>query len=227
MVGVRETVRPCARLGDDGALLEREDGLGRTHEREERLDRLPALRVGDCVRIALGDRELDTFGARETREERRRLRRRRPQLDVRRAAERQRAGAEERAAQIRGTAAAAPDDTPRRPLERPVAPIDDAGCREHAQGLRVAGDVELVARRRVERPATVRPDLGADPAVAQQRERTTGRRAAPEVEVERPVACPAEVEASGGVEQRGELGATIALALRRDRSRAPRARPRR
>ena len=35
--------------------------------------------------------------------------------------------------------------------------------------------------------------------------------------MERPVARAAEVEAPGGVEQRGELGPPIALALRRDR----------
>ena len=87
MVGVREAVGLRSRLGDDRPLLERENRLRRSHEREERLDRLPALRVRDGVACALGRRELDTLGVREAREQRRRLLRRGAQLDVRRVPE--------------------------------------------------------------------------------------------------------------------------------------------
>ena len=52
-----------SRLRHDRALLEREHGLGGAHEREQRLDRLPALRVRDGVSLALGDRELDALRA--------------------------------------------------------------------------------------------------------------------------------------------------------------------
>ena len=169
------------------------------------------------VRRALGGRELDALGACEPREERGRLGRRRAQLEVRRAPERQRARAEERAAQVRGAAAAARDDSARRPLERRVTPIDDAGGSEHAQRVGIAVDMELKARRRVERPASIGADLGADPALAEKRERPPRRGAAPEVEMERPVAAAAQMEAPGRVEQRRELGSPVALALWRDR----------
>ena len=216
MIRVREPVRPRARLGDDGALLECQHGLRRAHEREQRLDRLPALRVRERVRRALGDRELDALGSRKPGEERRRVERGRPQLEVRRAAERERSRAEERAAQVGGAAAAARHDPPRRPLERAVPPVDHAGRRQDSQGVGVAVDVELVARRGVERAAPVGADLRADPAVAEEGERSAGGRPAAEVEVERPVSRPAQVEASRRVEQRGQLRPAVALALGRD-----------
>ncbi len=95
--------------------------------------------------------------------------------------------------------------------------VDDAGRREHAQGVGVALDMKLIARRRVERATAVRADLGADPAVAQERERTPCRCAAAEVEMQPPVAGAAQMQAPGRVEQRGQLGSAIALALGRDR----------
>ena len=87
MVGVREAVRSRARLCHDRTLLEREHGLGRSHEREQRLDRLPALRVGDGVRLAIGERELRALRMGQTTEQRRGLERGGAQLDVRRASE--------------------------------------------------------------------------------------------------------------------------------------------
>ena len=72
MVGVGKTVRARARLCHDGALLEREDGLRRAHDREQRLDRLPALRIGDGMCRALGNTELDPFHPRYLTQERRR-----------------------------------------------------------------------------------------------------------------------------------------------------------
>jgi hypothetical protein len=76
--------------------------------------------------------------------------------------------------------------------------------------------VELVARRGVERTAAVRPDLRADATVDQERERPPRGRAAAEIEVQPPVARTAEVQASCSMEERGQLGPTVALALRRD-----------
>ena len=73
--------------------------------------------------------------------------------------------AEECAAQVCGAAAAARDDSTGRPLERRVTSIDDTRRSQHAQRLVVSGDVELVARRGVERPAAVRSDLRADATV--------------------------------------------------------------
>ena len=87
VVCVREPVRPRARLRHDRTLLEREHGLGCSHEREQRLDRLPALRIGDRMRLAIGERELRALRMGQTSEQRRGLERSRAQLDVRRAAE--------------------------------------------------------------------------------------------------------------------------------------------
>ena len=59
MVGVGEAIRTRARLRYDSALLECEDRLRRAHDREQGLDRLPALRIGDGMCRALGDGKLD------------------------------------------------------------------------------------------------------------------------------------------------------------------------
>ncbi len=217
VIRVRESVRPSADLRDYGALLEREHRLGGAHEGEQGLDRLPALRVYGRVGRALDGRELDALGMRKPDEECRRLLRGCPELDVRRAPERDRARAEECAAEVCGATAAPRDDTPRRPLERCVASIYDPRRREDAERVGVSGDVQLVSGRRVERAATVGPDLGPDAALAEKRECTPRSRPAPEVEVERPVAGSAQVQAASRVEEGRELGATVALALRRDR----------
>jgi hypothetical protein len=136
---------------------------------------------------------------------------------VRRTSERQGATAEEGPAQVRSPAAAAGDDLPRRSLERRVPTVDDAGSDEDAECVRVARDVELVPGRGVERPTPVGPDLRAEPALAEERERAPSRGAATEVEMQTPAPCAAQVEAARGVEQRGELCSSVALALRRDR----------
>jgi hypothetical protein len=217
VIGVREPIRARPRPRDDRPLLEGEHRLGRTHEREKRLDRLPALRVRHGMRLALGDRELHTLVVREPGQQRRGLREGSAKLDVRRAAQREGARAEERAAKVRSPTAATTDHAPWRAVERPVSPVDDARGGKDPQSVVVPVDVELVARRRVERSAAVRADLGPDSAVAQKGERTSGRCAAPEVEVERPVSRPAKMEAPRRVEQCRELGSAVALALRRDR----------
>ena len=144
------------------------------------------------------------------------LERRRPQLEVGRAPRRQRPAAEERAAEVRRPAAGAADDPPRRPLERRVPAVEHTCRDEHAERPFVAVDVELVAGPTVEGPPPVRADLRADPLVAEERERAPRRRAAPEVEVERPLALSAQVQAARGVEERGQLGQPDRSADRRD-----------
>jgi hypothetical protein len=116
---------------------------------------------------------------------------------MRRATEGDRAGTKERAAQVRRTAAAARDDTARRPLERRMPAVDDPSLSEYRQRGVVTFDVELVARRPVERPPRVGPDLGANPTGAQERERAPRRRTAAEIEVEGPRPGPAEVQTPG------------------------------
>ena len=87
VIGVGEPVGALAGLGHDRTLLEHEHCLGSSHEREQRLDRLPALRVGDCVTLPRGDRELDAFVVGEIGEQRSGLARSGAQLEMRRAAE--------------------------------------------------------------------------------------------------------------------------------------------
>ena len=120
---------------------------------------------------------------READEQRRGFEGRRAQLEVGRASERQRPGAEERPAQVRGAAAPAPDDPPGRVLERCVAPVDDACRDQHGERLGLAGDVQLVPRRRVECPPPVRADLRADAAFPQEGEATASGGTAAEIEV--------------------------------------------
>ncbi len=95
--------------------------------------------------------------------------------------------------------------------------VDDACSGQHALRAFVAGDVELEARRPVERAPPVGPDLGADPALAQECKRAAGGSTAAEIEMQRPAARAPKVQAPGGVEQGRELRSPVALALRRDR----------
>ena len=169
-----------------------------------------------CV-DALGDRELDALGSRKPGEERRRVERGRPQLEVRRAAERERSRAEKRTAQVGGAAAAARHDPPRRPLERAVSPIDHACRRQDSQGVGVAVDVELVAGRASRTSGAGR--CGSPTGSRSSRRRENARRAAAPLPRSRwsdQSPRPAQVEASRRVEQRGQLRPPVALAPGRD-----------
>jgi hypothetical protein len=95
--------------------------------------------------------------------------------------------------------------------------IDDTGGGEHAQRVGVSIDVELKPSRGIERPSPIGADLGAEPAVAEKGKSAPRGGAAPEVEMERPVAAAAQVETAGGMEERRELRSPIALALGGDR----------
>ena len=215
VVRVGEPVGPRTRLGDDRALLEREDGLGRSHEGEERLDGLPALGVGDRVLVALDGLELELLGSGQPREERSRPGRCRAQLEMRRAAER------ERPAPRNAPRSTRRDSSYSRrrgvaPIERRMPSIDDPGRVEDAEGVLVTLQVELIARRGVERAASIRSDFRAKAA---SRRSANPRRADTPLPRSRwsdqPPARAAQ--APGGVEQRGELGEPVALALRGDR----------
>ncbi len=70
VIRVREPICARSRLCDDGALLERQHGLGSAHHREQRLDGIPALRVRDGVCPALCRGQLDSFRPRQAGEQR-------------------------------------------------------------------------------------------------------------------------------------------------------------
>ena len=191
----------------------------------KRLDRVPALRVRGGVLGAVDHAEPDACGRGHAAHERRAGVRRRPHLEVRVTRAAERAGAEERAAQVRGPAARARDDVPCRPLERrrrrdrarrprraPRARASDRLRRRAGSGSR--------GRRRGWRYVRI---SRVDPQRAQQRERAARDRRLAEVEAGRRslpgrggATVPAvwnsadslgEPVAAPGGRDRGELGA--------------------
>ena len=122
LVGVREPVGLGARRGDDRVLVEAERRLARARDREQVGDRLPGLRVGGRVRAALDHLERDAFARGDARRgSSAPSRAGRAELEVRRPRARERAGAEQRAAEVGAAAARAADDALRRTLERRAA----------------------------------------------------------------------------------------------------------
>lgn len=132
---------------------------------------------------------------------------------MRRLTQRHRARAEEGAAEVGAAAAPARDDPARRSFERSVSSIDDAGSDERRERAVGSFDMELVARLPAEGAAAVRTDLRWDLLIAEEGERAPCRRAACEIEVQRPLALGAEVKAPRRVEERRELREAIARAL--------------
>ena len=171
--------------------------LARAREREQVADRLVPLRVGDRVRAPLGDAQRDALARGDVGEElARRRARSRPQLEMRVARARERAArrAARRAGRRRGSTsgrrrASAAARAARRDAESTPA------SRSTAERALVDVDVELVARRPVERAAAVGADLRADAEVAQQRERAARGGRAREVEVDGDAACPRRCQA--------------------------------
>ena len=216
VVRIRQPIRLRARLRDHRSLFEREHGVGGAGEREQRLDRIPALGIGSSVARALHHAERDVEISCDLPEERRRGERRRPELEMRSTSDREGSSAEERPTQVRAPTAPARDDASRRTLERRVPAVDDARCDEDVERARVALHVELEARRAIERAPAVGADLGPDSFVAEQRERPARSCAAPEVEMKAPLPVSAQVEVARGMEERGELRTPVAVACRRD-----------
>ena len=138
--------------------------------------------------------------------------------------------AEQRTAQIGPAAARAADDALRRPLERRAArPRCTPASRRRAARGAIDVDVELVARRAVERPPAVGADLGADAEVAEERERAAGRGRAAEIEVDRELAVAAQVPGArargraprarraGSSRARGAIAASSSLSVAQKR----------
>ena len=161
-------------------LLEPQRGVACAREREHAGDRLVALRVGERVAAALGDVERE-----------RPLALRRPamnacavelagaDLEVRVARAGQRAGAEERSAQIGAAAARTPDDALRRHARAARRTAESTpASRSTSSACVVDVDVQLVPRRALERAPRVGADLRAHAEVAQERERAPRDRGA-------------------------------------------------
>ena len=161
-VGVGQAVRFGSRRRDDGVLVQAEGGLAGAGQGQEVGDRLDGFRVGDRVDATLEGGERDTLLPGDIGEEASALRAARPDLEVGSFRAGERAAAEERAAEVGAAAAGAADDVLGRALERSAAGGEDT---RFAQGLGcrfVDLDVELVARRPLERLTPVRPDLRVD-----------------------------------------------------------------
>ena len=207
LVGVREPVGVArASRRRTACSSSRERRVPRAGEREQVGDRLVALRVGDRVRRGARRRASATSS--------------RAAISAMNRAPSTRLARSSRCGSRGPESEPPPSSAPRRYAprqhERPTtrfggrssgAPDAEStpASRRTASARRVDVDVQLVARRPVERVAAVGADLRADAEVAQQRERAPRRGGAREVEVDG--------------ERRRRAGAR-----RRPRGRAPRAR---
>ena len=190
MVGVRQPVRIGSETGDERALLERQHRLRRPGDGEIGLDRVPALRIGGRMRIAVDDPHPHAGRRANAPHERGAGVERRPDLEVRRARPAERARAEEGTTKVGRPAAGARDDAARGPVEGPLLAREHAGFREDLDRVRRAGDQELRASRVVEGVAPIRANLGGDAKSAKGRERPPRDRRLREIEVERELAAP-------------------------------------
>lgn len=217
MVGVRKPVGTGARRRHHRPFLEHEHGAPGAGECKHALDRVGPLGVRNRVASAVGDAQENTFFNRETGEEVGPFRLGAPDFEVRRPRPAEGAATEERPANVRAAAARARDDPSRRRCQRRQPCAEDPRLVEHLERTLVAGDMELVPRRAVERAALVRANLRRDTERAEQTECTTRDRGLGDVEVDGDLPAPAQVDAAGRVEETGELCEPVALASRRDR----------
>jgi hypothetical protein len=88
---------------------------------------------------------------------------------------------------------------------------------ERLEDVRVVREVKLVAGRALEGGPTEGTDLAGQPVAAQERERTAGDRGACDLEVDGKPPRAAQVDASGGPDEGGELGQPAAGLPRVDR----------
>ena len=95
--------------------------------------------------------------------------------------------------------------------------VQDARFRQRGEGRVRPFDMELVARRPVERVRDVRPHLGRDSELGEKRERTSRGGRGTEVEVEIDGPSTAEMHDARRMEERRELCEAIAALLRRNR----------
>jgi hypothetical protein len=120
---------------------------------------------------------------------------------MRRARSAKRAATEKSTSHVRGSTAAAGDDSLRRVLERRESGAEDAGIVQHAQRALVTGDVELVPRPSVERTPAVGPDLRCDPERSQEAERTARHGGIGNVQMDGDLPAPLQMLAASGVKE--------------------------
>jgi hypothetical protein len=139
------------------------------------------------------------------------------ELEVRIARPGDRAGGEQRAPQVRGTAARAGDNASRRAFQRLEPRAEDPGLVQRLDGARVVLEVDLEARRPVEGAAAVRPDLARDAVAAQKADSTARDRSVPDLEVDADPPAAAEVDGARRADERRELGEPAVRRARLDR----------
>ena len=194
--------------------------LARTRDRERgrRSSRRPSRRRRAWRRAARATRERDAFARGDL------GRKRAPstpvgaELEVRRARARERAGAEQRAAQVGAAAARAADDALRRPLERRAARRERRRPRAARSAARPS--TSTCSWYRVARRMRAAGTCGSPSERRRRAGSANARRAAAgarEVEVDGELAVAAQVPRAGGVEERRELREAAAAAARRDR----------
>lgn len=82
---------------------------------------------------------------------------------------------------------------------------------QHLKRPLVSLDVELIAGRAVERTASVGADLGGDGERAQEAEGAASHGGVGHIQMYGYLAASAQMDASGRVEQPGELGESVAV----------------
>ncbi len=145
--------------------------------------------------------QLGAFAQRDGGEEARALDLGSPDLEMRIARAAERAGAEQRAAEVGAPAAAAREHALWRMVERAVRGVEHSGAVQRLECARRPFDVELIAGRVVERAPLVRADLRVDAERAQEAERAPSNRGAREIEMDVDAATPAQVHAARDVEE--------------------------
>src|SRR5262249_134704 len=128
------------------------------------------LRVRDRMATAIGDAHLDPLFGHEPGEELGAFGLRGAGLEMSRPGTAQRAAAQQGAANIGATAAGSRNDSAWRRRQRRQPRAEDPGLMQQLERVLVSDDVQLKARRAVERAALVRSDLRRDAECAQQAE---------------------------------------------------------
>ena len=214
-VGVGEAVRLLARPREDALLLEPQLGSVRAERRQQPADRLAALGVDEPVARRLVDAERESLRLGQLAQLERRCIARDAPFQMRRAARpRQRPAGDERAAQVRATAAAARDDPRRHALDGSQAGAQDAGLVHRLQRARVVADDDQEARRALETVLAVGADLAGGAARAQELHGSARGQRGREVDVHLDRAAREQVERAGVTDDARELGQP-AVPLRR------------
>jgi hypothetical protein len=217
VIGVRGAVRRCSRGRDDGLLVDRERCIAGPGERKQISHRLDAARRGCRVASPLADTQGDVLDGCDPGQELRPVHVGEPDLEARCARAGQRPATENSTASVRAAAAASPRHAKRRAGQWPAGAVYHPSLPEHVERCLLSGDVQLVPHRPGEGALPVGQYLASYVELPEGGERSTCNTGARDVEVERELAMPSQMNTAGGMEQRRDLGKGVAPAPGRER----------